>query len=1820
MKKVISLLMSFVMLFSITAGVDLSAYSYDVDHYLNFQADVYSSETAGFDNIFIGTDSSSFSRTLYNELKNDKKFQKSVALWSSTHIVDDPTYSIDNNVFQKKDLYDAILFDMIDSTEKSSLHQQYQNQFTKLYKMVKNERSSFVIKTADKILGKEKCTVEQLKTTKLSEDSKYLLLNGTKYAGVTSVVSDVDKILGNVKNAYDAINTVADYLAIKDINFGTSEILDEIKTDSQAPIALRTSAAEISDCMSGAYGKAAVLIVNGSISGVEFAFNKSMDLAWDSLLTCIGGAPALAVAFGAKTGRMLVNYFFKTETLIQGYYQLEAAVNVEDALIRAMKNKKNADTGYSDLDDAVYMKAVDMYKDIILLGFDYSIDLLTNAANSDFNTSTDFWLGNSSKCNELISEIQELKQKKIDNFVRYEEIVFEKYKSNFFPNYDKLEEEILKTVTVTDMSVTQLVDISVGDSGYFEDCFAYNYSPSNYTETTNVKVTSSNSNIISVVKDKDLKEKFVAVNTGTCTLTFTLNDRITCKRDVTVKAKTAGDLIKGECGENVKYSFDPSTGVLTIYGEGEMSVPHDHFDSIPNITSVVIKYGVTSIDYFSDCTNLTSVIIPNSVTNIGDFAFDNCSSLTNVTIPDSVTSIGAHAFCQCSSLTNVTIGNSVTRIGDEAFYNCSSLTNVIMGNSVTSIGYRAFDNCSSLTNVTIPDSVTSIDNYVFYQCSSLTNVTIGNSVISIGAGAFEGCSSLTNVTIPDSVTSIDNYVFYQCSSLTNVTIGNSVISIGAGAFEGCSSLTNVTIGNSVTSIGAGAFEKCSSLVSVTIPYNVTSIHSYAFEGCSNLTNVTMPNSVTSIGEHAFNRCTNLEKVFYNGTIAQWKSINVEKYNEYLTKSIIKCIDGVIGNGNIEKIGDYEYQLNNDYTVSIVKCLNKPDTIIIPANISYEGFKFNVTSIGANVFCDFSNLISVTIPDSVKSIGINAFKNCVSLTSVSMSNSLTSIGDSAFYRCTSLTNITIPNSVTSIGESAFCLCKSLTSLNIPNGVVSIEESAFDECIRLRKVYYNGTIAQWKSINFEYGNSYLAEAIIKCSDGVIGNRNIFTIDKIAYRLYNDSTASVDKYSNKSDETDTLIIPESILYEGFKFNITKIENSALSFCGNLTNVKIPNSVVSIGNYAFEGCANLTNVTISNKVTSIGNSAFNECSNLKKVFYNGTIAQWNSINFADGNLQLTEAIIKCTDGVIGNENVVTIDNVKYKIYNDNTATIVGYQNEPDVLVIPENIFYEGYKFRVTNIGYLAFGRCTKLTSVTISNGVVNIGKEAFTLCSNLTNVTIPNSVTSIGEYAFNSCKNVKISYNGTISQWKSISGSEDVLYIIKCSDGVIGNENIVTIDNIKYKLYNDYTATIVGYQNEPDALVIPKNIFYEGYKFRVINIGDFAFNNCANLTSVIIPDSIVNIGKESFNSCYNLSNVIIPDSVTSIGDSAFSICENLKDVYYTGTQDNWNKINGISSVNDNLVNATIHYNFVPCSENKHSAFGEWEIIKEATCTSDGLKKRVCAYDGYSETKKIDKINHNYKQNIVEPTCTTQGYTVYTCTECGNTYKGDYVATVEHSFKDYKYNNDATCTTDGTKTATCEYGCGTTDTVTAPNTAKGHKFVENEKYCINGCKTLNPNYKDPIPTPGGGSTGGGSTDPTPTPGGGGGGGAIPAPEPTPDDTDKKDDDKKPETKPSEPTNPSATKKPAAVKVNKLIANKKAIVVYWNKVNGVDGYHIQLATDKKFKKNRKSVIVAKQNASKKTVKKLKSKKKYFVRVRTYKTVNGKKIYGKWSKIKSVKIK
>ena len=103
----------------------------------------------------------------------------------------------------------------------------------------------------------------------------------------------------------------------------------------------------------------------------------------------------------------------------------------------------------------------------------------------------------------------------------------------------------------------------------------------------------------------------------------------------------------------------------------------------------------------------------------------------------------------------------------------------------------------------------------------------------------------------------------------------------------------------------------------------------------------------------------------------------------------------------------------------------------------------------------------------------------------------------------------------------------------------------------------------------------------------------------------------------------------------------------------------------------------------------------------------------------------------------------------------------------------------------------------------------------------------------------------------------------------------------------------------------------------------------------------------------------------------------------------------------------------------------------------------------------------------------------------------------------------------------------------------------------------------------------------------------------------------------AQPATPKNNKK---VKVASAKAGKKSIKVTWKKVKGIKGYQIQYSTNKKFKKGNKTITVKSTKSTSATIKKLKSKKKYYVRMRTYKIVNGKKVYSAWSKAKSVKVK
>ena len=323
--------------------------------------------------------------------------------------------------------------------------------------------------------------------------------------------------------------------------------------------------------------------------------------------------------------------------------------------------------------------------------------------------------------------------------------------------------------------------------------------------------------------------------------------------------------------------------------------------------------------------------------------------------------------------------------------------------------------------------------------------------------------------------------------------------------------------------------------------------------------------------------------------------------------------------------------------------------------------------------------------------------------------------------------------------------------------------------------------------------------------------------------------------------------------------IENGVLTdYHGPSGAVTIPNGVTSIGDHVFSGRTDLTSVTIPDGVTKIGFGAFYGCAGLTDVQVGA-----------------------------GNQKFTSIGGV---LFSKDKKTIVVYPGgKKGAYTIPGG---------VTSIEWTAFGGCTGLTSVTIPSSVISIGQYALEGCTGLTSVTIPSSVTYIGDGAFSIC-----------------TGLADIQVSA-------GNPEFTSIDGV---LFSKDQKTIKAYPGgKKGAYTIPDNVTsIAGNAFEscegltgvtipssVTSIGDLAFQHCTGLTSVVIPNSVTSIEWSVFNLCAGLTSVTIPNSVTSIGWGAFGGCTGLTDVYYKGTEAQWQQISIDSYGNSRLTSATIHYN----------------------------------------------------------------------------------------------------------------------------------------------------------------------------------------------------------------------------------------------------------------------------------------------------------------------
>ena len=310
---------------------------------------------------------------------------------------------------------------------------------------------------------------------------------------------------------------------------------------------------------------------------------------------------------------------------------------------------------------------------------------------------------------------------------------------------------------------------------------------------------------------------------------------------------------------NLNYSLNDDGASVTVTGHvdgqnatGELVIPE-------SVELYGTTYPVTVIgsNAFQYCSGLTgTLVIPNSVVTIGDEAFSACNSLTSLTLGNAVQNIGNSAFQICSGLTgSLVIPNSVVTIGAAAFDECPGFTSLALGNAVQSIYNSAFYSTGFTGTLTIPESVTYMGWGAFAYCNGFTSLTYNATNCSVDAYWLIGTTSMTTLNIGENVQVIPDYFLNGLTSFTGeLVIPESVTSIGENAFSGCTGFTgSLNIGDAVTTIGANAFDGCSGFTgSLTIPNAVSSIGANAFSGCTSFSGTfTIGNSVSEIGNAAF---------------------------------------------------------------------------------------------------------------------------------------------------------------------------------------------------------------------------------------------------------------------------------------------------------------------------------------------------------------------------------------------------------------------------------------------------------------------------------------------------------------------------------------------------------------------------------------------------------------------------------------------------------------------------------------------------------------------------------------------------------------------------------------------------------------------------------------------------------------------------------------------------------------------------------------------------------------------------------------------------------
>lgn len=489
------------------------------------------------------------------------------------------------------------------------------------------------------------------------------------------------------------------------------------------------------------------------------------------------------------------------------------------------------------------------------------------------------------------------------------------------------------------------------------------------------------------------------------------------------------------------------------------------------------------------------------------------------------------------------------------------------------------------------------------------------------------------------------------------------------------------------------------------------------------------------------------------------------------------------------------------------------------------------------------------------------------------------------------------------------------------------------------------------------------------------------------------------------------KTVILEGYVF----INEEAFSECENLRFVYTYKGFDEVEDSSFAISVRLDRIIAASGAKV---SSFNGLPIYKNAYYDGEYAY----QLVDGKAKLVGVDPCEVSGVVTLPEKVDGYDVAIIGSEALSKSLITKLIVPDSITKLEDEAFSGFTTLeeatvgkgITALPYAAFRYCGALKKVTLPDTITkfdtlkktyygaeydsNVGAQ-FANCTSLEEIELPSELEYIPASTFSNCRSLK-----------SIVIPDSVKDFLPSFQIVPGNSiTELTVKNV-YSYAFDDCDSLENIVLPVNLKSIPSRTFYHCDNLTevyipgsVTEISEEAFKNCAKLESVIIgtdkqikplamrlglfpvaqaaDETALNIGQGAFENCSSLVFVSIDKSLTSIAENAFNECGNITDIFYNGSEEDWNKIT-IGANNDDILSARKHYN----TESQYTHPFETQTVYVPTCTLEGLMKCKCSC-GYEFDVKIDAKGHNLKgasEKITkEPTCYEEGEKTFYCSDC---------------------------------------------------------------------------------------------------------------------------------------------------------------------------------------------------------------------------------------------